>query len=266
MLNKIWCISQFWCWFLAVSLFNTQQVFAVTTGEQVIEMASDTEATASASAYNLNRIKVIGDRISSVIYNDGEASIAQDNQAGEIYLRKTDLNNGTNSMDLFIKTENGHTYKLILQFKDTLPAVQIFIKSKRYTLTDINNAKPIRREEDNIRSSDYLNFQQNFEVATINLFRHMAQRNNIRGVLITNRSGLLLSFRKDVKIEWEYSYALVGSKYSGELSRVTNITNEVITLTEDDFMAKGVRAVKLDKLILQPKESCYLYQLGGDAE
>ena len=70
---------------------------------------------------------------------------------------------------------------------------------------------------------------------------------------------------KSFRVDWLYSYIKNDkSGISGEIAKITNISDHKIILKEEMFFRRGIRAVRLEKFELEPKESCYLFFVGGD--
>lgn len=106
---------------LAVCFVNTsyaKQVKVVNDGDEVKVIISLSE---------LNRIKVEGDRISSLKANQGDLEIIEEPKLGEVYIKP--LHNNKEIISLFITTKKGKTYKLSLDSQD-ISAEQIFITKK----------------------------------------------------------------------------------------------------------------------------------------
>jgi hypothetical protein len=102
--------------------------FVNTTYAKQVKVANDgDEVKVTISLSELNRIKVEGDRISSLKANQGDLEILEESKLGEIYIKP--LHNNKEIISLFITTKKGKTYKLSLDPQDTA-AEQIFITKK----------------------------------------------------------------------------------------------------------------------------------------
>lgn len=211
---------------------------------------------------NINRLKVFHDRIKDIRTNSNELMIETDKTSGEIYLKPT---YGKDKIDVFLKTENGFTYKLILKVKD-ISSQQIFINRNDFTLQNYADADILRREKLKLINENlYFNFEDDYKLSAINLIRAMSSNVVLKEFTIANREYQNLLSYKNFKVDWLYSYIKNDkSGISGEIAKITNISDHKIILKEEMFFRKGIRAVRLEKFELEPKESCYLFFVGGD--
>ena len=227
---------------------------------KVYEIERDGELTAIISRHNPNRIKVINDRIKRIDCNEAELSIRSDSNTGEIFLKPASKND---TFNIFITTEQGITYKLLLKAKDII-SQQIFLQRKEFTLKNYSEAVGIRKEKPIETDSYYFDFEEDFKIASINLLKHMSSFHTLKEFNIIQRHSNILKYKKGLKVSWEYSYIKNdNSGISGEILYITNKTGQDVELNELDFFSTGIRAVKLDKHTLGVGESCYLYQIGG---
>lgn len=90
-------------------------------------VSADSEVEAFISARDLTRIKAVEDRIRAIRASDGELELTQDKQLGEIYLRPA--NDTLAPINIFVTTEKGFTYKLLMIPK-RIPSEQIILKNK----------------------------------------------------------------------------------------------------------------------------------------
>lgn len=211
---------------------------------------------------NLNRLKIFHDRIKEIRANPDEMAIEEDRVGGEIFIRPYF---GRNDIDIFLKTENGFTYKLILKVKN-VKSQQIFINRNDFTLQNYANADILRREKLKLIDENlYFDFNDNYKLSAINLIRAMSSGATIREFTTVDRGSNRLLNYINFKVEWLYSYIKNDtSGISGEVAKITNISGKRIEFTEDIFFRSGIRAVRIEKLSLEPKESCLLYFVGGN--
>lgn len=211
---------------------------------------------------NINRIKVFNDRIKDIRANSNEIVIETDKVSGEIYIKPV---YGRDKIDMFLTTENGFTYKLLLKSKD-IESQQIFLNRNSTTLQNYADSDVLRREKLKLINENlYFNFEDDFKLSAINLIRAMSSSAILKEFSVINRKNQIILEYENFKVEWLYSYIKNDkSGISGEVAKITNISNHNITLDEKMFFKRGIRAVKLNKFELQPNESCYLYFVGGD--
>lgn len=234
--------------------------------EQIKTMSGDDQASIVISKTDLNRIKLINDKIKSLKYNQGELIITQDNNLGEVYIRASNFHK--KNINLFITSQKGYVYKLLLTLKN-IPSEQIFIKNNRAYYANNLNKDSFDENFDNGFPID-IKFEDSYQSSIIDLIKYMTDRDSIASFYIVDRGGHRVRFKKGLKIKWETSYISNYrnrnnniSNLSGEIFSVKNITNKVINLQEQDFLRKGIIAVKLDTLKLNPNEITSLYLVGG---
>ena len=98
----------------------------------------------------------------------------------------------------------------------------------------------------------------------IKLIRAMSSNVVLKEFTVIDKKYQNLLNYKNFKVDWLYSYIKNDkSGISGEIAKITNISNHKIILKEEMFFRKGIRAVRLEKFELEPKESCYLFFVGG---
>jgi hypothetical protein len=230
------------------------------SAEYQVEDNGETEVVISRD--NVNRIKIFHDRIKDIRANADELKIDTDKTSGEIFVKPAA---NKNSIDIFLKTESGFTYKLVLKVKDT-KAQQIFLNRRDFTLASYAGSDILRREklkliDDNL----YFDFADNYKLSAINLIRAMSSMVNLKQFSMVNRENQRLMRYKDFNVDWFYSYIKNDkSKISGEIARITNLSKNTIELGEEMFFRRGIRAVRLEKMQLKPNESCMLYLVGGE--
>jgi type-F conjugative transfer system secretin TraK len=234
---------------------HSNLVFAGST----LEMDNDGEIEVKVSKFNPNRLKVVGDRITNVRYNVEDLDLDYNQNSGEVFFKPKYKKD---KFDIFLSTEMGNTYKLTLVVDD-LPSQQIFIRKKDFTLQNYAEGSILSREKE-IEDNSYFNFDEDYKISAINLIRLMESLKETKDFSIVSRDGGVLKYKEGLSVAWLFSFIKNDhSTISGEVLRVTNKSSEKVDLKEEDFFKKGIRAVSLSKLTLEPKESCHLYQVGG---
>ncbi len=76
---------------------------------QNLNIEDGEEFTAEISRTDLNRIKLVGDRIRDIKINNSEIEYSQDNKLGELYFRPTPTAEGKPN-NLFIPPDHGFTH------------------------------------------------------------------------------------------------------------------------------------------------------------
>ncbi|MDR0422973.1 MAG: type-F conjugative transfer system secretin TraK [Rickettsiales bacterium] len=216
------------------------------------------------SSSNVNRLKVFHDRITNIRTNADELKIDTDKATGELYLKPTGVNR---NIDVFLKTENGYTYKLVLKVKDNISAQQVFINREEFTLNKYSEINLIRKETQSLIDNNlYFDFDTDYKLSAVNLMRAMSNTSKLQGWNIVKRDKQELLDIKGFDVEWLYSYvkSTANSNISGEITLITNTTDKSVELKEEMFLRRGIRAISVEKQLLQPKESCFMYMIGGD--
>lgn len=201
---------------------------------QIKIVEGGSEFTAQISKYDINRIKVAGDRIRSVKNNVGELEISRDDRLGEIYVRTTALTKNK-PVNLFIVTEQNFTYQALL-YPKSIPSEQIII-----------------RNEDVVASSDseVARISKNsYEKQVITLLKAMRLKQKLDGFNI-KRARRYVNLG-DLGMRRISSYK--GQNFIGEIFTLKNTTRRIVNLDEKLFFKNGVRAIKIEKRDLLPGE------------
>jgi type-F conjugative transfer system secretin TraK len=193
------------------------------------------EFTAEISKTDLNRVKLVGDRIRDIKINNAEIEYSQDNKLGELYFRPTPRAEAK-PINLFILTEQGFTYKALLIPK-SIPAEQIIIR---------NDAAVSNSDSDVSKST-----KNPYEQQIIVLMKVMRTKNKLDGYQIKQERKYVdlgdLSMRR--------THVYKGQNFIGEIFVLKNSTNQVLGLEEKMFFKNGVRAIKIENPNLLPDES-----------
>lgn len=211
---------------------------------------------------NINRIKIFNDRIKDIRANSDEIIVDADKKLGEIYIRPAF---GKDNIDVYLNTENSFNYKLILKVED-IKSQQIFLNREDFTLKKYADSDILRRQKLKLIDENlYFNFEENFKLSAINLIRAMSLGIKLQDFNIVNRNYENIINYKDLKANWIVSYVQNKNlNISGEIIKITNISNKDIVLDEKMFFKKGIRAIRLESLVLKPNNSTFLYLIGGE--
>ena len=199
---------------------------------QIKESGGDGVISASVSGIDLNRIRVISDRISSVRHNDGEIEVLEDASKGEIYLR-TKI---SDPISVFITTERDHTYQMLLVPKK-IPSEQIFIKNEEAILEGI---------------SAEVSGADSYKESIADLIWAMRSSQEIEGYTRIKK--------KSQKGKKELLIAYEGDHYIGEVYRYKHGGFRKQN-TKDLF--KGYLAISTDKAELAKDEEAIIYIVRG---
>lgn len=253
--------KKFLCFILFFNIFISSNCFST---DYFVENNDEIEVILSKN--NINRFKVFNDRIKSYRFNGNELKIDADKINGELYILP---NTSKSQIEFFVLTENQKTYKVLFNVKNNLVGQQIFLNKNDFTLKNYANSDFIRREKLKLINENlYFDFDDEYEIATINLIRAMSSLAKLDEFSIINREEkniYLLRYQKIIKVKWLYSYIKNDdSNISGEIAEVINVSNKKIEITEDMFIKKGITAIKLEKYELEPKETAKLFFVGGN--
>lgn len=197
------------------------------------------EFSAEISKSDINRIKVVGDRIKDIKSNSGELEVSVEEKKGEIYIRPTTIAENR-PLNLFIITEQGFTYKALL-YPKAIPAEQILLRNDDVvTNSDVEVAKITKNS---------------YEQQIIALIRAMREKKKVEGYQVkSDRKNLDLG---DLDVRRISVYK--GQNFIGEIFTLKNSTKTLISVEEKMFFKNGVRAVKIENPNLLPDESTEIF-------
>jgi conjugal transfer pilus assembly protein TraK len=222
--------------FLIFLLITAAFLFILTPSRaaQIRQMDDGDEQSAEISRQDINRIKLVGDRIRSAKFNSGELEISQDNNLGEMYLRPTKVAENK-PLNLFIITEQNFTYKLLL-YPKSIPSEQIIIKNDSVVANADSEVSKIAKNS----------YQQQI----ITLIKAMRTKTKLESYQISSSKKYI--DLGDLELKRISTYK--GQNFIGESFILVNDSNKIITLEEKMFFKNGVRAIKIENPTLLPKE------------
>ena len=209
-----------------------------------IKLAADNaEITGKLSVIDINRLSLVNDRIKSVKTNKYGYEFINDEVSGDLYIKTTSDNIG-DPLNAFIISDKGFTYKVLLSPVD-IPSEQIFIKNPAITSDDSkkdnNNPLPYKQE-------------------IVKLIKEMGKGEIDIGYQV--KSVKIPVYMKDRTLRLTKRVIYKGTKYEGLVYELKNVSDQIREISEEIFSKEGIRAVKLDKLSLQPKEVVNVYTVG----
>jgi conjugal transfer pilus assembly protein TraK len=212
----------------------------IASASQIKEASGDDEIHGTISLNELNRIKLIGDEIATIKKKEGGFTILPSNEVGEVYLRVTD----SNILNFFIESKKGYTYNLLLRAKE-IPSEQIFIKNPEISL--VANSTRVKLSP---YKQEIVKFYKELKNATIkhSILDFFNKKYEFAGNNELNS-----------KIKINLIHQNQGNIYEGEIYELSNISKENISLKEDIFKKKRVRALSFEKLEIAPGEKTKLY-------
>ncbi len=231
---------------LALSLFLNNAQAA-----QQIHVAAGDMAVAKLSAKEPTRLSLAGGRILRLLGGEGKLTGIPDEAAGEVYIQPTAAYR-SKPFSLFVKSDRG-VIRLLLTPVDG-PAEDIVLMLSAADQSIIINGKG-GRVGDYGKASDWER-QHPYELTLTKLIRGMAVGQPPPGfgqVAI----GRPVSLWRETDITLLSRYQ--GANLVGEIYRVKNIDQKTLRFQEPEFYRAGILAVAMEKLLLQPGESSFLY-------
>ena len=188
----------------------------------------------------LNRIFVANDRILAVRGIDGAYMLTKDENQGEIFIKPTPLYQGR-PINLFITTEQGHNYNLLLAATN-IPARTIELKP-------ITGSKQAERWE---RNNNYNELIAGLIAAMVN------DRIPDGYSVVVPGKNKPVNFGHIVVA----SNVIYSGKYlRGEILSIENRSATTVYVEERQFYQLGTRAIAIFEHNLQPKSKTLLYRV-----
>ena len=194
----------------------------------------DTRVEAIISLNQLNRIKVMDDRITQVFGDENTFSIDTDTETGQIFIKPKD----EKRLFLTIVTENGESIDLALNPVE-MHAQTLVLKTTPPQQTLSHRAEPLTSQ-------------------IIHLITAMNEGNAIDGFTCLKASKEQnLGF---LNLELQSLYQ--GDNLNGEIWVIKNTSHKIQYLTEKQFAEDAsILAVAVKTLVLEPKSSTQLFKV-----
>lgn len=209
---------------------------------QVIDPVEGNNTFVKISAKETTRLAVEGGKIRSLIMSDGELFVEKDEERGQVFIRPLVLNKPINVRALLA---SGATYNLVMQAVD-IPQEDVVIRDALAR----EKAKDAALGKSNSSSSGTL-------VKSVrNLLNAMAQD-------IPPTSAEVRQMNQELGL-WEGTKFAMTATYTerglvGEKYKLTNVSKEQIRVVEQELYRKGVVAVAIENMQLEPKQSTNIY-------
>jgi type-F conjugative transfer system secretin TraK len=208
---------------------------------QIREVVDGSELAFNISIRDLNRVKVIGDRVQTLKCPEDEIILSAIENLGEIYIRP--IKEGGMSISCFMITEKGNTYKIRFTPKD-IASTQIILKNIENipVSTSANESTNLIGEKSDIvelmklMSSGTIQSNDKYKISSIN------------GVWFTAK-----------EIEAKKTLLFQGEHLTGMVLNVKNKSDLELKISEKTFFKEGVRAVSIENNVIQPNSSVSLY-------
>ncbi len=206
---------------------------------QVVDPVEGQNSFIKISAKELTRVAVENGKIRSIIVSDGEVAIEKDEERGQVFLRPLVLNKPINAR--FI-TSTGRTYSIVMQAVD-IPQEDVIIRdaalrsdralSKEERSGAGGHSKPMKTLITAMAAEEP---PTNIDINQVN--QEVALWENTRFILI--------AVYKDRN--------LVGERY-----QLSNTGTDRIRVVEQELYRKGVLAVAIENMTLDPGQSTSIY-------
>lgn len=203
------------------------------------ELNDGDEFNAVISRNDLNRIKVVNDKIRDIKSNNQELDLNVDEKNGEVYLRVASAYENK-PINIFILTQQNQTYKGIL-YPKLIPAEQIILNNENIGL-----------------ANNYLNKINNknsYEKEILELMNAMRRGQKIENYQIKRNSKYIDLGDLSMKRSEIYK----GINMTGEVYIIKNSTKQILNLDEKFFYKNGVKAIKIEKRELLPNEQSQVF-------
>jgi type-F conjugative transfer system secretin TraK len=220
---------------LSLLLF-AQGVYA----KQEITLKDGDSVKVTLSASDATRIIIDRGRIEKIVAPKGMLDIQADKERGEVFLKP--LANAPESMSFFVRDDSGATFTLVAT-RRPIPGDTIVLK----------NASPRKAPG---KGAHYLSTP--FVERVKQLIKAMALGENVESYAMEDQN-------RQVEVWQETNITLVKSFTAhdlyGEVYLVANASDEELRFHEREFMEFGdrVQAVALERLVLKPQASTFLY-------
>ena len=206
---------------------------------QTIDVGDGRSHVVKISAQEMSRISVESGKIRRLDFVDGELEVKKDDEAGAYLV----LPMAKKPINVFVTTSSGLTHALILQPTE-IPLESIVLK------------EPARRDRDPRRTDVKIEKAGALELAVKRLVTSMArgQRPTEFEVVPVNQVIGLWNESRFVLLERYVGRSLIGEKY-----RLTNISNAVMRIAEQELYKAGVVAISVELQVLKPGESTEVF-------
>lgn len=223
-------------WITLIFLFLTAGAYA----QQKIPVQEGIEVSATLSKDVLNRIAIENDKIMTVKGVTGQFEFDKDTELGQIFLKPV-VTDKDELIHLFLITEKGHTYPLSLMVEEG--------SARSILLMPVDDGKGAQWEQ----SSSY-------ETLLRSLVQAMVNETPVEGFRVERQpSTTPLPKIAHAKVNALQTYQ--GHKLQGQILEVTNTHKKEITLIEQDFYQKGVRAVAILNPFLRAHAKTLVYMV-----
>ncbi len=224
--------------FILIYILGTMTSFAL----QIKAIKDNQTVSARISAKELTRIFVSGDRIQSTRGVNGAYELTKDEKFGAVYIKSSPFYLHK-PFNLFVTTELGHTYNLLLTPMN-IPAENIELKPLSPSMHIAGRWE---------RNSPYLE-------TLIHLMNDMANKIKPEGYAVIDLPNI-----KPKKLSSGLTMQLVtiyrGNHLKGEIWKLNNTHRNTLYLKPREFFQDNVRAISLESETFRCNDETYLYRV-----
>lgn len=221
---------------VALMVILSQQTLAAT----VKTFQNNAELTVELSNTNQNRLMVSNDKIIKAAFPDGALTYQYDETDGSMYVHPEI----SAPFTLFLSTKKGQHLSLTVNSVDSLGKTIAF---KEY------QPQPIQRPTGIVKKD------APFKKEALEMVKYMEQGIKMPGASVSHvrlQAGQLKNGLRLIKREiWQ------DGAYKGEAFDVYNNSKKSITIDPSWFAGNAVKAIKLSKMTLAPKDKTNLYRI-----
>ena len=202
---------------------------------QFIDVSDGVEINATISLTEINRIRVEGSRIEGIRVAKGVIEYSHDEKSGDIFINLS--KRSRRPVNMFISSNSGSTFKLLLMPKD-IPSEQIFLVERV--------------------AKNGVQIFNNYQDQLVDFYKTLYNGLASKGYKVSSHNSS--SRVGDLKVTLKSSYIpLKPNNFRGDIYEIRNKSKQIQLLNPQDFFKEGVRAIKFDSYILNPKEVTKMY-------
>ena len=210
---------------------------------QIVEPVEGQNSFLKISAKELTRVAVENGKLRSVIVSDGELALEKDEERGQIFIRPLILSKPINAR---VITSSGRTYSLVMQAVD-MPQEDIIIRDAG-----------LRLQEKGAGTQSRVSSYEKGLKALMTAMALEEPPTNIEVKQVEQEFGL-----------WQGTRFVLTSVYTdrnliGEKYRLLNTGAERIRIAEQELYRRGVLAVAIENMTLDPGQSTNIYIVRGN--
>lgn len=227
----------------AASLF-TVLVASPAFALQTITPVEGTNSFAKCSAKETTRLAIDGGKIRRIIANEGELVVEKDEERGQFFIKPVSVEKPIN---LRLLSSSGKWFSLVLQPAD-VPQEDVVLLDPDARATS-PNAQPEQRSTPHVRALRQL----------IDSMADSARGTSRLEIREVNREVALWQDTRFVLLSRYRDKAWVGERYE-----LTNLGATQIRVVEQELFRRGVVAVAIENLALDPGQSTFVYVVRGE--